>query len=774
MKRLAGLVWILALVGPIWRASAGQIVVMGQVMDPKLRPIQGAQVQVYQVPYYPWQPIVLVGDPALTDRNGRFEVKGKAQDYLYCYVVARKEGYAYAWQWRWHSQWYARGHWQCCLILQRPVKACGKVVDFQGRPVPNAKVQLIGQVQHQSYMHELSGPEQWLSTVTDPRGRFQFSQLPEGAEARFLVRADGWACTYEFWASSKAGVWFDTEDPNIVLQLPAEGAIKGKVLDEDGRPVAGVRLLLTDQGSDRQWRYVTRLTESDPCGVFSFEGVPAGRHMIETAPLPEDTPFGQGIDVALKAGQVLDDLVLRISQGFVAQINVQDNQTTRPIQGALVKVYSEEGCSRGPAFTDANGLVRVRVPQPGQYTVYAQAPGYFYDFGGYQMVIERPATQWFQVRLGPYPRLRARVVDPTGRPLQGVSSGGSISGPDGVIEDVLEDALVLRHPEQGLAAVVWSETVADQDQIVLRPAPTLTGRVEDPDGKGIGGVLVTMIRPTEVQAVTDAHGVYSIKAIPFSEEWVYLMFFDRCGYSWKSAALRPEKVSKNRIELGPVQLRPADQEIGGILLDPNGRPAAEMAVSVGGSGQPLKTVVTDKQGRFRIKGVCRGSISLQVLGEEGSLRTTVPAPPVTLVIGRDLVGDAVQPVLGKQLDLDQLCSSIARLDLADKEVLLCFLDIQQGPSRRMLVELSSRAATLSSKGITILLIQVYKIELDRYHDWLQSNNIGLPIHLYDGDFDQDSLQLGIKGLPWLMLTDKRHTVIAEGPTLSQLDQRSGI
>ena len=39
-----------------------------------------------------------------------------------------------------------------------------------------------------------------------------------------------------------------------------------------------------------------------------------------------------------------------------------------------------------------------------------------------------------------------------------------------------------------------------------------------------------------------------------------------------------------------------------------------------------------------------------------------------------------------------------------------------------------------------------------------------------GDFEEKKLEWGVKSLPWLILADKEHTVIAEGFSLDELNR----
>jgi hypothetical protein len=58
--------------------------------------------------------------------------------------------------------------------------------------------------------------------------------------------------------------------------------------------------------------------------------------------------------------------------------------------------------------------------------------------------------------------------------------------------------------------------------------------------------------------------------------------------------------------------------------------------------------------------------------------------------------------------------------------------------------------------------------LNRWKD-----KLNIPFNLYDitGDKDIVRLNWGVKALPWLILTDKQHNVIAEGFAIAELDEK---
>ena len=129
-------------------------------------------------------------------------------------------------------------------------------------------------------------------------------------------------------------------------------------------------------------------------------------------------------------------------------------------------------------------------------------------------------------------------------------------------------------------------------------------------------------------------------------------------------------------------------------------------------------------------------------------------------------------LVGKSLpDLSGLKIEPAPDDISDKNVLVCFFDMQQRPSRHCISRLVNQAEQLKQKGIIVVAVQaadVDKVELDK---WTKENNIPFAIGIIKGDKNKVRFSWGVKALPWLILTDKNHTVTAEGFGIDEIEEK---
>jgi hypothetical protein len=108
---------------------------------------------------------------------------------------------------------------------------------------------------------------------------------------------------------------------------------------------------------------------------------------------------------------------------------------------------------------------------------------------------------------------------------------------------------------------------------------------------------------------------------------------------------------------------------------------------------------------------------------------------------------------------------------AGKMILLCFWDMSQRPSRNCLQQLNGRAQDLKAKNVLVAAVHASKVDQTTLNEWVGSNNILFPVGTIQGDGQEARLAWGMKSLPWLILTDRNHRVIAEGFGLNELEDK---
>jgi hypothetical protein len=107
----------------------------------------------------------------------------------------------------------------------------------------------------------------------------------------------------------------------------------------------------------------------------------------------------------------------------------------------------------------------------------------------------------------------------------------------------------------------------------------------------------------------------------------------------------------------------------------------------------------------------------------------------------------------------------------DKRILVCFFDMYQRPSRHCMIELANQAQQLKQKGVAAVAVHVSKVNEGTLDEWMKKSNVSFPVGIINGDTEKIYFAWGVKSLPWLILTDHKHIVTANGFQLSELDEK---
>ena len=81
---------------------------------------------------------------------------------------------------------------------------------------------------------------------------------------------------------------------------------------------------------------------------------------------------------------------------------------------------------------------------------------------------------------------------------------------------------------------------------------------------------------------------------------------------------------------------------------------------------------------------------------------------------------------------------------------------------------------MAKKGVAVVAVHAGAVRPEVLRKWLKENKISLPagrVSENPKDAQQQRKAWGVRALPWLILTDKRHIVRAEGFGLAELDER---
>ena len=129
-----------------------------------------------------------------------------------------------------------------------------------------------------------------------------------------------------------------------------------------------------------------------------------------------------------------------------------------------------------------------------------------------------------------------------------------------------------------------------------------------------------------------------------------------------------------------------------------------------------------------------------------------------------LVGKSLPELKALEIDLPQTA-------IQSKRLLVCFFDINQRPSRNCIMQLAKQEQGLKEKGVVIVAVQTTKVEQEKLDEWIKENNIDFLVGMIQADEEKTRFIWGVKSLPWLILTDAKHVVTAEGFTINELEEK---
>ena len=394
--------------------------VAGRVVDAKGKPLSGVVVEMYH--WVPNHPVTK------TDESGVFRFKKLDHDASTRHIRFRPENHA--WQEFMEAKPGVAG-WT--VELKDDTRFKGRVLDRDGKPVPDAKVVADGGMRRaRGYMQG----ETITEVKTGPDGAYLLFVAPGKFDIRVRVAGSGVASVQESIEEGQA--------KGLDLKLAPGVKFLAQCLDHNtGQPVVGVKLT--------HWMKPGIEGSSDEKGLILIKDVPPGKYprfqveakgyarwwssecATEWSRLQKDKGFqrnfdGLDFDITPEFGPVM----IEMEQAVTIRGRVFDPDG-KPVAGATVAPAktgsgnSLTGDTRFSVATDKDGRYECELPASGleEYNLIAHDGKYgewrTWANGASATMMTRPGQMKkdFDLKLNRPATVTGRVVDAKGKPVAG-------------------------------------------------------------------------------------------------------------------------------------------------------------------------------------------------------------------------------------------------------------------------------------------------------------------------------------------------------------------
>jgi RNA polymerase sigma factor (sigma-70 family) len=322
----------------------------------------------------------------------------------------------------------------------------GRVLNPKGEPFAGAEVTLWWLLGYEGYYRmwhprTVQRPAPRFGTTSGADGRFRFTFAPSEIDDGPLNMWDGWWKSTQVVAAAKGygpgwRLLGELDKGELTVQLVEDNApVKGRIVDLQGRPVAGARarVIHLDRGTDfikdflwqTTWAGLSTRAPTDKDVEFTLTGLGGGRTalvLFEGPRIAHQFAAIPTLGQAEKPGNAMhDDVVVNPTKPIEGTIRAKD--TGKPLAGVVV--YGDEDGYRREvrAVTDRNGRYRlVGLPKAAQYQLTVYCPWGQSYLGTFRNLADneglKPITADFELRRGIPVELRM-IDKETRRPVRG-------------------------------------------------------------------------------------------------------------------------------------------------------------------------------------------------------------------------------------------------------------------------------------------------------------------------------------------------------------------
>lgn len=538
----------------------------------------------------------------------------------------------------------------------------GVVYDPDGKPVAGALAALCLDVSdHPGF--SLQG-DLMAQAQTGENGRFAI----DGVEAadRYVLRVEHQEFTSHF--TSRIDLQRG-KDKNLVIRLVKGLAIMGEVRDKEGHPIAGATVAIYDQ-KNRAYdpeRNIERTGLSDVNGQFVVENLNPGAKRAMARMEGYSTATNNA--VMLFDGKETAPLVFTLGKGDDISGHCRD-QEGKPVEGVLVNA---QPIRTGPRSMGTANYPPVRSNAEGEFVLAGLAPGNYRLIGhmrGFPSrgshVTARTGQNEIVLEMRRNMKISGQVLDPNGEAVKHYTlvthreeflvyrshrMSHRVDHEEGRFEitcDIdsgdfylfaLADGFANGRSEK-LTAAVAQDGNSNQVNVLIymQKGATVTGRILDSSGKGIGGARVRLapespstagaelgffkhliqnsMKAVDYTCKTDADGNYKVENV---HEGLFYAEVTHGEFS-KTKMETSHSVPRGGEMRMPDLTMMRGGTLKGIVFDSNGDPDPTARVQLrpkqqlAGAGY---TARTDSEGRFVVNRIQPGIYTVEVVERKG-------------------------------------------------------------------------------------------------------------------------------------------------------------
>jgi hypothetical protein len=385
-------------------------VVHGRVVDEAGAPVEGVHVRWEMVNFdrgfeLTFAPLLIQAiegfDFPTTDAEGRF-VAGPFPGSPRFRMQLFKTGFAER-----RAYWDGSSTAELEIVLKRGSAVEGIVVDAVAkRPVTRFTIRGESRVDTQEGAPGAWNPFGGGQLVEDPKGHFRVPAVKPGKRS-LVFSAEGYQSREIDGLAVEAG----NDLLGLIVQLDPGASLRGTVVDEDGAPVAGVRLAATQEGGFERLRATRRgkgsrrgrnispnelagnmpmgalafgvglglvpSVLSDAEGHFELDGLGSGKWIVAGTHRDYSTGASEPVDVRFAEGAeapVIEGVVVTMERGASLYGSVRDRRGAKQ-PGVMVIAFSPAEFASGET---AGGVYQAETNEEGDYRIdHMVSGGYF-------------------------------------------------------------------------------------------------------------------------------------------------------------------------------------------------------------------------------------------------------------------------------------------------------------------------------------------------------------------------------------------------------------